>query len=586
MDKKTKVQFSVLFAFLLIKSFMDGLGLGLIAPYLASISDSSLIFNHEWFKSINVFIGIKTNDELIIYMSVLLVGFFILKNIFSLAVMYFQSKLIFSKRSALGKTLFKLYMNAPYSYHLEHNTAELDRNIRFECTNVYGFVQNFLLFSSNIFLSISIFSVLLIANWQAVLVMSLFIFFFSFIFLLLTGKYNKIYGIEVQESQLHIGQALKEGLASIIESKLHNIKSFFPNRYYKNMMINARANWRQSTLASAPTLFFELLAVSSLVFVIIILFSKGININSALPVLGLFSFAFIRLAPSVTTIIKSLQTLKFSIPSVDVVHSDIKKINSLINKNSNKVKLKNEHADLDQLSIENLVYSFNDSDINVIDNLSFKINKGMAVGITGPSGSGKTTLLNLILGLLNKKNGDIKLNGKSIQSNLIKWRAMIGYVPQSINLIDASIRENIALGIKGESISNKRIWAVLEEAKLFDVIKNLPSQLETLIGENGMRLSGGQRQRLGLARALYSNPKVIIFDEATSALDTKTEKKITTEIMKLSGKRTLIIVAHRISTIKDCDVIYYLEAGKIKNYGNFDKLIELNKDFKELSKQE
>lgn len=586
MDKRTKLQFSVLFVFLLIKSFLDGLGLGLIAPYLASISDSSLIFNHEWFKSINVFIGIKTNDQLIIYMSVLLVGFFILKNIFSLAVMYFQSKLVFSKRSALGKTLFKLYMNAPYSYHLEHNTAELDRNIRFESTNVYGFVQNFLLFCSNIFLSMSIFSVLLIANWQAVLVMSLFIFFFSFIFMLFTGKYNKIYGIEVQESQLHIGQALKEGLASIIESKLHNINSFFPNRYYKNMMINARANWRQSTLGSAPTLFFELLAVSSLVFVIIILFSKGININSALPVLGLFSFAFIRLAPSVTTIIKSLQTLKFSIPSVDVVYSDIKNINSLISRNSNKVKIENEPTDLDQLSIENLVYSFNDSDINVIDNLSFKINKGMAVGITGPSGSGKTTLLNLILGLLNKKNGDIKLNGQSIQSSLLKWREMIGYVPQSINLIDASIRENIALGIKTESISNKRIWAVLEEAKLFDVIKNLPSQLETLIGENGMRLSGGQRQRLGLARALYNNPKVIIFDEATSALDTKTEKKITTEIMNLSGKRTLIIVAHRISTIKDCDVIYYLEEGKIKNYGNFKELMELNKNFKELSKQE
>jgi len=303
-------------------------------------------------------------------------------------------------------------------------------------------------------------------------------------------------------------------------------------------------------------------------------------------VLGLFSFAFIRLAPSVTTIIKSLQTLKFSIPSVDVVYSDIKNINSLISRNSNKVKIENEPTDLDQLSIENLVYSFNDSDINVIDNLSFKINKGMAVGITGPSGSGKTTLLNLILGLLNKKNGDIKLNGQSIQSSLLKWREMIGYVPQSINLIDASIRENIALGIKTESISNKRIWAVLEEAKLFDVIKNLPSQLETLIGENGMRLSGGQRQRLGLARALYNNPKVIIFDEATSALDTKTEKKITTEIMNLSGKRTLIIVAHRISTIKDCDVIYYLEEGKIKNYGNFKELMELNKNFKELSKQE
>jgi ATP-binding cassette subfamily C protein len=208
---------------------------------------------------------------------------------------------------------------------------------------------------------------------------------------------------------------------------------------------------------------------------------------------------------------------------------------------------------------------------------------GQSIGITGPSGSGKTTLINIILGLLNPDNGQIYVNDIEIQKNLTNWRSIIGYVPQAITLIDANIRENVALGIEGDKINDEKVWSTLKEANLDVFVKNLPEQLGTFIGENGMRLSGGQRQRLGLTRALYRDPEVLVFDEATSALDVKTEKRITREIMKLSGKRTLIIVAHRISTIKDCDVIYYLKDGKIVNSGKFDELKKLNKDFKDLA---
>jgi ATP-binding cassette subfamily C protein len=189
----------------------------------------------------------------------------------------------------------------------------------------------------------------------------------------------------------------------------------------------------------------------------------------------------------------------------------------------------------------------------------------------------------LILGLLKQKSGKIDFNGKALQHNLTRWRSLIGYVPQAITLIDANIRENVALGIEGDKINDEKVWSVLKEAKLDVFVKDLTEQLGTFIGENGIRLSGGQRQRLGLARALYRDPEVLIFDEATSALDVETEKRITREIMKLSGKRTLIIVAHRISTIKDCDVIYYLKDGKIMNSGRFKELKELNKDFRNLA---
>jgi len=587
LNKNSKIQFGILFILLLLKSLFDGFGLGLIAPYISAIVDSSIIFNHNIFQRINEFTNIESTEQLIFWMSILLISVFIIKNFFGLFVVYYQSRLVFSGRSYQNRALFKAYMSAPYSYHLEHNTAELDRNLRFESIHVYSFVQQFLILCSNVFFAISIFIVLMIANWAAVMGMGIFIFFSSYFFLFFSGKYNKIFGTVVQESQLHIGQAIKEGLSSIIEVKLHQIESFFPERLFKNMMSNAKANWRQSTLASAPTLFFEIIAVGALVGVIILFSNKNIELTSVLPLLGLFSFAFIRLIPSVTAIIKSIQSIKFVIPAIDVVHADFQNLEKL----SKKITLQNHKHDyqsieFNDLLIDDISFTFSrNTNINIIDGLSMQVKKGQAIGITGPSGSGKTTLINIILGLYSPESGRICVNDEEIKNNLIGWRSLIGYVPQSINLIDASIRENVALGLEGSDIEDGKVWSVLDEANLTEFAKELPGQLNTYIGENGMHLSGGQRQRLGLARALYRDPKVLIFDEATSSLDVETERKITREIMKLSGKRTLIIVAHRISTIKDCDVIYYINNGKIENYGKFDELQKTNETFKSLVNQ-
>ena len=234
-------------------------------------------------------------------------------------------------------------------------------------------------------------------------------------------------------------------------------------------------------------------------------------------------------------------------------------------------------SNFDLLSFEDVNFSFPTGEKNnAIIGLNLSISKGNAVGITGPSGSGKTTLINLILGLLKPDSGVIRINNEEMEKNLPVWRSKIGYVPQSITLLDASIRNNVAMGLEDSAIDNQKVWSVLKEANLFEFVKDLPDQLDTFIGENGVRISGGQRQRLGLARSLYRDPEVIIFDEATSALDVETEKKITKEIMKLSGKRTLIIVAHRVSTIKECDVIYYLKKGEIVNSGKYNELKELD----------
>lgn len=586
LDKKSKTKFGFLFLALVIKSFLDGFGLGLIVPYLAAIGDPSVIFDHQVFQEINVYTKIDSSQALIIWMSIVLIGFFITKNIFSLYVMYYQSRLVFTQRALQGRALFEAYMSAPYSYHLEHNSAELDRNIRFESANVYSFVQNVIVLCSNVLLTSSIVILLVFSNWQITVGVGLFILIFSFLFLSFTGRYNKLFGTVTQESQLHGGQALKEGLSSIIEAKLYNIESFFPARYFKYQMIYSRATWRQSTLGSAPYLFLEVLAVGTMLGVIVVLTVRSIDLYSILPILALFSVAFIRMMPAVTAIVNSFQSIKFHIPAVDVIHANFQYFGLLTETDFSERKTIRHHIDFNSLTLKDVSFLFpSKKNVNVIDELNIDIKRGQAIGVTGPSGAGKTTLINLILGFLNPDSGEVCVNGKSIHDDLASWYALIGYVPQAITLVDASIKENVALGFEGDEIDEDKVWAMLKEANLDVFVKDLSEGLDTLIGENGIRLSGGQRQRLGLARALYRDPEVLVFDEATSALDVETEKKITHEIMELSGKRTLIIVAHRVSTIKDCDVIYYLKNGKIINSGNFSELMQTNSDFRTLVSQ-
>jgi len=577
-NKTTKTKFLILFILLMVKALLDGFGIGLIAPYVVVVRKPEIVFDYPIFVYLNNFIKLTSNTEVIIFVSAILITFFIVKNFFTIYVVYFQAKLVYTERSVLGSRLFNLYMNAPYTYHLEHNTAEFDRNIKFEIPRVYSFVQSILLLVSNLFLTLSIFIILLIANWKIVLLLGCVLMAVSAIIISISGRYNKKYGQEVQESQLHIGQSMKEGLQSIIEVKIHGIEKFFPSMYFRSMLDNARAIWKQSTLGAVPTLFFEVIAVFTLAGMVIIMSFKGINIDDLLPILALFSFAFIRLIPAVTSVVKSFQQIKYQIPSVDIVHEDFCRIGEMIrNKDVNNNEEKN--IDFDELELRDVSFSFLDIGPKIISDITIKIEQGQSIGITGPSGSGKTTLMNLILGLLKPKNGKVLVNGVDIQKNRKNWRSLIGYVPQSITLIDASIKENIGLGLKNNQIDEKKVWSVLIEANLDIFVRDLPEQLDTVIGENGIRLSGGQRQRLGLARTLYRNPEVLIFDEATSSLDIDTEKKITKEIMALSGNRTLIIVAHRISTIKKCDIIYYLKDGVIIDSGSFSELKKINKDF-------
>ena len=323
LDKSSKKQYIFLLLLLVLKSILEGFGLGLIAPFIASIGQPSLIFNNELFQSINLYLEIETNQELVIFMSIIMVLFFLVKNIFIFFTTYFQARLLFSQRASQSRRLFYSYMKAPYSFHLEHNSAELDRNIRYEVPNTYAFIDNLLQIVANTFLVVSIFIILLIANWQAVLAMTAILLITSYVILFSSGKFSNLLGKKLQESQYHLGQSLKEGLSTVIESKLSNIESFFPKKYFQHYMVTSKSQWRQATVNSTPQLLFELVAIVILVTSIVLISVNDEDLIGLLPLIGLFAFAFVRLLPAVNAIVKSLNALKFVEPAVDVIQKSL-----------------------------------------------------------------------------------------------------------------------------------------------------------------------------------------------------------------------------------------------------------------------
>jgi len=347
------------------------------------------------------------------------------------------------------------------------------------------------------------------------------------------------------------------------------------------MMENARANWRMLTLSTSPKYFLETIAVSSLLVVVIVLLnSQQEQYQNLIPTLGLFALAVIRLIPSFSHLLTYFHQLNFLSVSVDAVYEAVK---GLEMEQTQKQENLGALTFKEKISIQGASYYFTEADRSVLENVSLVIPFNKSIALVGSSGAGKTTLANLIMGMLTPSSGKILVDGNDINSNIQAWRKMIGYVPQSIYLLDASVRENIAFGLEVNEINDSKVWDALKTTRLDDVIRNLPKGLDTFVGEDGVRMSGGQRQRMGIARAIYHQPDILVLDEATSALDNETEKGVSLAIDRLSGQKTLIIIAHRLSTVEKCDCIYFMRDGYIADSGTFSELMSKNPEFRKMA---
>ena len=468
-------------------------------------------------------------------------------------------KYIFSLQIAFSERLFKGYMKHPIIFHLEKNSAQLIQNTINLVATTTGVLVNIILISTEIITASAILILLLKLQPIGLLIMfSIFtpcVFFFHFLTKKKLLKWGSAY-------QIHEGkriQHLQEAIGAVKDIKLLGRENYFFNEYHKHNKESAFSYQRQQTFQALPRFFLEFLAVVCISLLVIIMVLKGDDFELILTTLGLFAGAAFRLMPSLNRILGAVQILRFSEPVLQTLSAEFDLIERIHNSPQIlPISLKEE------ITLNAVTFKYPTADKISINNITLSITVGSSMGFVGTTGAGKSTLVDIILGLLSPVSGTIRVDGVDIQNNLRDWQDQIGYVPQSIFLTDNTLRRNIAFGIPDVEIDIDALWNAIKSAQLEHFIKNLPEGLDTMVGEKGVRISGGERQRIGIARALYHNPKLLVLDEATSSLDIHTEQEVMKAVQALHGEKTIIIVAHRLSTIEHCDRVFRLNDGKLE----------------------
>ena len=504
--------------------------------------------------------GTVRSADLVLSGIVLLVVVFLIKALFLGALAYRQASFAFGLQASVSERLFRGYLLQPYLFHLQRNSAQLIRNAINE-TNQFTFgaiLPGMVLMTETLVL---VGLVVLLIGFEPVGALSVMLLGggVGAAFYRLTKNRIRSWG---EDRQVHEGlriQYLQEGLGGAKEVKLLGRESYFLERYALHNAASARTGELQTTLQSIPRLMLEFLAVFSLAAVVLVAQASGRTSAELVPVFGLFSVAAFRLIPLANRILVSVQSLRFSLPVLDILMRELDTCGAPVNQAEEK-KLSFQ----DRLLIQDIFFSYPKATQPTLRGVDVTILKGQTVGVVGESGAGKSTLVNLILGLLAPSSGQFTVDGQAVQAHLRGWQKNIGYVPQHIYLTDDSLRRNIAFGENDDDINEAALIRAVQAARLNEFVGSLPEGLNSQVGEGGIRLSGGQRQRVGIARALYSAPQVLVLDEATSALDHDTEQGVMEAVSALHGAITILIVAHRLSTVAGCDVVYRLRDGLLE----------------------
>ncbi len=502
------------------------------------------------------------------------VGFFALKNLFLAYQVNLHSKYSFGVQVETSTYLFDGYLSRPYKFFLKTNTAELLRNTIGEVNSFVGYVlQPFLVIITECLVLCSIIVLLVYVEPQASLLAIVFVGGLGWAFHRFTKQRVLEWGKERQRREAMKIKSLQEGFTGIKALKLLDDHAFLSETFREHTQLGAVAGRKQYAMQQMPRLLLETLAILGLALLTFASVYIGDDRTLSLPKLGMIAFGLVRLMPSVARIVHSCQSVVYGWPCVKVIREEIG--NWKLDRRDPEAKA--ECSFDESFQLDDVSFAYSGSAEKSLNNVTIKVRKGLSVGIIGESGSGKSTLVDIALGLLEPDEGKILIDGKRIGEDVSKssWHRMVGYVPQEIFMADDTLMNNVALGMDPRKISEDRVWKCLKEARLENVVKELPLGLDTMMGERGTRLSGGQKQRVGIARALYHDPSFVVFDEATSSLDSETEESVMQTVRDLQKAKTFLIVAHRLSTLKDCDVIYKISDGNVVASGSFKKMTEV-----------
>ena len=551
---------------MMVGAVLEAIGIGAILPLISLMGQPDFLVQHPEIAGYAAKLGITTHTELIIGLSLLLIILYILKNLYLTWQLRLQIKFSISNQIEFSKEIMANYLAKPYLFHLNHNTAILLRNVNSGGVIIFSniLIPTFQLLTE-IITALTIWGMLVFADpFTAIVVAGV---MGGLIYALLRSFRRRIDETARIQNTYAVSyvQAVNQGLGAIKETKVMRKEQFFLQAFIENYEKYGLANGKFMFLNQIPRMIIETLIVCALLFLIIEKMAMGNTPMEIVPLLAVLALAAFRLMPSANRIVTLSNGIKFQLPLFDELYRELITIKSR-KYHHRKLKMEDIPPPLpftDIIHVEHLGFYYPGTSAEVLTDVSFSIPKGSFVGILGPSGAGKTTFVDILLGLFVPTRGRITVDGVDIRHALRAWQANIAYVPQSIYLTDATIRENVALGESADEIDDVRVHKALAMAELDAFVNAQPKGIETMVGERGVKLSGGQRQRIGIARALYQQPEVLILDEATSALDNETEKSITDTILKLKGQITIIAIAHRVSTLVECDFKVRFENGRV-----------------------
>ncbi|ORI01044.1 ABC transporter ATP-binding protein [Campylobacter concisus] len=549
--RQEKKNFIILIFMSIFLSVIETVGISAIMPFITLASDPSKIVSNEYSKKIYNFFDFSTTTNFMIFFGLFLIGFYIFRAFYSIFYNYLLNKFAFGRFHSFAFRLFKNYTNLPYKRFVKRNSSELIKTIVNEASNLSFYMQSLLLIFSEFFTIVLLYTLLLLMNWKMTLVLTILLGAKVLFLLFFLKKRIEKEGTRRSIMQSRFYKILNETFGNFKIIKLIQNEQKLYSEFSSISYGYAKANVVSNTLSQLPRLSLETIGFGVLIGIVVYVLFKYNDANFVLPIISMYALALYRILPALNRILSNYNTLLFLSSSLDIVYSDLSYTPQTEGKDFMDFKNK--------IELINVSFEYNKNK-KVLKNINITINKGDKIAFVGESGSGKSTLVDLIIGLYKPLSGEIIIDGKKLTSDNIKsYRSKVGYIPQSIYLFDGTVGENVAFGYEYDK---ERIIEVLKKANIYDFLSSKEG-IDTLVGDGGIQLSGGQKQRIGIARALYSDPEILVLDEATSALDNETEAKIMDEIYEISQDKTLLIIAHRLSTIERCNRKIMLSNGKI-----------------------
>lgn len=561
---KQKFQSVLLCLGLFIGALFELAGVSLITQLVSIVTDPSKIHKNTILSGVYETFGMKDDRQFFLTLVIGLIIVYLVKNLYLLWINYVQYTFIYNNQLRLSGRLIDCYLKKPYTYHLDKNSAEMVRNVMLDSERFFQMLLSVFLMLSEFLISALLCIYLLTVDWFITVSVAVILGIFTGLYLLLFKNKAKEYGKENQVYDGKMHQSINQALGAVKDIKILHREKYFVDAFCGYGKKKMRAVRNNNVLGQAPKYIIETVCIGAILLVLVFKIFKGEDLSSMITQLAAFAVAAFKLLPSVSKINNFANLIIFLKPSVDLIYRDIKDTEDMKTFELSDAADTVEGIDeAKEITVKDLTYRYPHTDRDVLNKINLKIPLGYAVGMVGPSGSGKSTLADVILGILTPTSGSVCYGDMNVHEHPLKWSRKLAYIPQSIYLADETIRNNVAFGIDDEKIDEDRVWAALEEAQLKDFVKELPEGLETMVGERGVRLSGGQRQRIGIARALYDDPEILVLDEATSALDNETETAVMEAIDSLMGRKTLIIIAHRVTTLRNCQLIFKVEDGKV-----------------------